>query len=54
MMSYSADLRFDGIRHAPRSTPFGEVSERLKEPVSKTGVRVSRTMGSNPILSAYT
>ena len=27
---------------------LGGVSERLKEPVLKTGVRVSRTVGSNP------
>ena len=30
----------------------GEVFERLKEPVSKTGVRVSRTVGSNPTPTA--
>ena len=29
----------------------GEVSERLKEPVSKTGVVPSTTVGSNPTLS---
>ncbi len=31
----------------------GEVSERLKEPVSKTGVAPSVTVGSNPTLSAF-
>ena len=30
---------------------FGEVSEWLIEPVSKTGVRLWRTAGSNPALS---
>ena len=29
----------------------GEVSERFIEPVSKTGVRLWRTAGSNPALS---
>ena len=31
----------------------GEVSERLKEPVSKTGVVPSTTVGSNPTLSVF-
>ena len=31
--------------------PTGEVPERLKGPVSKTGVRFFRTEGSNPSLS---
>ncbi len=30
---------------------FGEVSERLMEPVSKTGVPFTGTAGSNPALS---
>ncbi len=34
------------------SSPYGVVSERLKEPVSKTGVRFFRTVGSNPTRSA--
>ena len=36
----------------PHGLTFGEVSERLKELVSKTSVGVSPTVGSNPTLSA--
>ncbi len=32
---------------------YGEVSERLKEPVSKTGVPFTGTAGSNPALSGF-
>ena len=32
---------------------LGEVPERLKGPVSKTGVDFVFTVGSNPTLSAY-
>ena len=38
-----------------RGVPLlGEVSEWFKVPVSKTGVQVSCTVGSNPTLSATT
>ncbi len=32
----------------------GEMAERLKAPDSKSGVRLVRTVGSNPTLSAAT
>ena len=46
--AYSNRLSGGGIRELFS----GEVSEWLKEPVSKTGVALVVTVGSNPTLSA--
>ena len=42
------DARF-GSRHNRRFLPSGQVAERLNAPDSKSGSRVSRDEGSNPL-----